>query len=144
MKRDGRLESLWQSEAALVGHEIRSQEVEFDVVIAGAGITGVTTALMLQERGLKCAIAEARNMGFGTTGGTTAHLNNFFDASYDKVINDFGLDKARLLADAARDAPYRSYAMALKLRNGAYPRTLGYDMLEAYHYYRTHEVDGEE
>ncbi len=114
------------------------------MVIAGAGITGVTTALMLQERGLKCAIAEARNMGFGTTGGTTAHLNNFFDTSYDKVINDFGLDKGRLLADAARDAPYRSYAMALKLRNGAYPRTLGYDMLEAYHYYRTHEVDGEE
>ena len=67
MKRDGRLESLWQSEAALFGHEIRSKDVEFDVVIAGAGITGVTTALMLQRKGLKCVIAEASNMGFGTT-----------------------------------------------------------------------------
>lgn len=87
-----------------MGSEIRSPKSAFDVVIAGAGITGVTTALMLQKNGLKCVIAEAMNMGFDTTGGTTAHLNNFFDASYDQVINDFGLEKAQLLATAARDA----------------------------------------
>jgi glycine/D-amino acid oxidase-like deaminating enzyme len=47
----------------------------FDVLIAGAGITGLTTGLLLQSAGLSCVIAEAENTGFGTSSGTTAHLN---------------------------------------------------------------------
>ncbi len=42
-----------------------------------------------------------------------------------------------------RNAPYRSYAMAVKLKDGNYPDGLAYDMYNPYHYYRTQEVDGE-
>jgi glycine/D-amino acid oxidase-like deaminating enzyme/nitrite reductase/ring-hydroxylating ferredoxin subunit len=42
-----------------------------------------------------------------------------------------------------RCAPYRSYAMAFKLKGDAYPEGLSYDMYDPYHYYRTQEVDGE-
>jgi Rieske Fe-S protein len=42
-----------------------------------------------------------------------------------------------------RCPPYRSYAMAVKLSDGAYPEGLAYDMYDPYHYYRTQEIQGE-
>jgi len=104
MERDGHLESIWKSEVKHYGQENISPVPNFDVVIVGAGITGVTSALMLQKKGFKCILVEAVNMGFGSTGDTTAHLNNFFETPYYQVINDFGLDSAKLLARAAREA----------------------------------------
>lgn len=77
---------------------------EYDVVIAGGGITGITTALLLQQAGKRCLVAEAHSLCFGTSGGTTAHLNNFFDTSYDMVQSKFGEEDAQLLAKAARQA----------------------------------------
>lgn len=256
-----------------------------DVVIIGAGITGVNCAMQLQAAGKNCIVVEAHNYCFGSTGGTTAHLNNFFDATYDQVAKDFGKEDARLLATSGnealdiikqninrynidcdfreypaylfsldekqeqaldsiiegsleagiamrvaennpfpipctktveipeqaafhpvkyvtalfqhfikaggrlmegcrvlnvkraadelvvetthgeikcqsaiyathlppgknimhfRNAPYRSYAMAVKLNNGNYPQALGYDLCEPYHYYRPQEINGVE
>jgi len=105
MQRDGARISLWQDgiadyqprEASLTG-EI------FDVLIAGGGITGITTAIELQRRGKRCILAEARTLCFGTTGGTTAHLNSFFDTPYDRVEKDFGEEASAQLAAAALDA----------------------------------------
>lgn len=76
----------------------------FDVLIVGAGITGITTALMLQKAGKKCLIIESETIGFGTTGGTSAHLNTFFDTTYPEVESDFGTDAAKQLADAGKEA----------------------------------------
>src|SRR5690606_40192423 len=36
-------------------------------------------------------------------------------------------------------APYRSYAIAFTLKNDNYPETLGYDLYDPYHYYRTQD-----
>ncbi|MDD2938555.1 MAG: FAD-dependent oxidoreductase [Proteiniphilum sp.] len=104
MKRDGQLESIWQSEGKHYGQENLTPDARFDVVIAGAGITGITCALMLQKKGVKCILVEASNMGFGTSGGTTAHLTSFFDTPYYQVISHFGLDAAKLLAQGANEA----------------------------------------
>src|SRR5690606_12644993 len=42
-----------------------------------------------------------------------------------------------------RCAPYRSYALALKLNNDDYPDALAYDLQDPYHYFRTHSDNGE-
>jgi len=42
-----------------------------------------------------------------------------------------------------RCAPYRSYVLGVKLENDNYPDALVYDMQDPYHYFRTHELDGE-
>nr|WP_317173990.1 FAD-dependent oxidoreductase [Mucilaginibacter glaciei] len=42
-----------------------------------------------------------------------------------------------------RCAPYRSYVLGVKLKTETYPDALIYDMQEPYHYFRTHEIDGE-
>lgn len=106
MKRDGALQSLWQykKEDHRSTPKGTSPFDNFDVLIAGGGITGLATALLLQKRGKKCVIAEAHTIGFGTTGGTTAHLNTFFDTPYHVVERDFGEENAMLLAQAAKEA----------------------------------------
>jgi len=105
MKRDGACISLWQD--GVGEYETRpttSLNKIFDVLIVGGGITGITTGLLLQRAGKSVIIAEAHNIGFGTTGGTTAHLNSFTETPYYQIINDFGEDKAKLMAKAMRQA----------------------------------------
>lgn len=106
MKRDGACESLWQSDTADY-ENIQQPVIEdmaYDVLIIGGGITGITTALLLQKQGKRCILAEANTIAFGSTGGTTAHLNNFFDTPYSDVISDFSEDAARQFAQSANEA----------------------------------------
>ena len=105
MKRDGASISLWQDGMPdYKSKRISLSNKVFDVLIAGGGITGITTGLLLQRAGKSVMIAEAHNIGFGTTGGTTAHINSFFDSPYNRIIKNFGEDNARLLAKAAYQA----------------------------------------
>lgn len=106
MKRDGALMSLWQEnmpdyEASADKHMLSQT---FDVVIVGGGITGITTGLLLQKAGKQVMIAEANNLGFGTTGGTTAHLNSFMEVPYTTLIKNFGKENGTLIRKAARQA----------------------------------------
>jgi len=47
----------------------------WDVVVVGAGITGLTTGLLLARAGKSVAVVEAREVGAGTTGGSTAKVS---------------------------------------------------------------------
>lgn len=106
MERDSITTSLWQNQMPEYQPENKHTpdgEI-FDVIIVGGGITGVTTALLLQKHGKKCLLAEAHTIGFGTTSGTTAHLNTMLDNPYDVIARDFGNENARLVATVTRDA----------------------------------------
>ena len=74
----------------------------YDVIIVGGGITGISTGLLLQKAGKKCIIAEAKTIGFGTSGGTTAHLNTFMDSPYNEIAKNFGEDNAQLVCTSAK------------------------------------------
>ncbi|RYY41628.1 MAG: FAD-dependent oxidoreductase [Chitinophagaceae bacterium] len=105
MQRDGATTSLWQGTTTDFPATPQALPTEpVDVLIVGGGITGLTTAIELQRQGRSCLVAEAHSIGYGTTGGTTAHLNTFFDTTYDMVESDFGEDSARLLHTGARAA----------------------------------------
>lgn len=106
VERDGANTSIWQTNVSAdpTGQRADSTGQVFDVLIVGAGITGLTTALLLQREGRKCAIAEAHSPGYGTTGGTTAHINTFADTSYADVEKDFGKDEARQFAGAIAES----------------------------------------
>lgn len=67
MNRDGARKSIWQEEIKSFSSDPDFETV-YDVAIVGGGITGVSTALKLQQEGKKCIILEASNIGFGTTG----------------------------------------------------------------------------
>lgn len=103
--RDGLLPSLWQQTAATFFKPGGTDPNRtWDVLIVGGGITGLTTALSLQEEGLSCLVAEAHTVGFGTTGGTTAHINTMLDTPYPTIESDFGTAGAETTAVAARSA----------------------------------------
>jgi glycine/D-amino acid oxidase-like deaminating enzyme/nitrite reductase/ring-hydroxylating ferredoxin subunit len=105
MQRDGALKSIWQNNmpAYIPDRNFKASET-YDVVIVGAGITGMATALMLQRSGKKCLVAEAKTIGFGTSGGTTAHLNTILDSPYPEIEKDFGDDAAKLVFTSAQQA----------------------------------------
>ena len=94
MKRDGQCISLWQN---MPEHISKHMLEHADVVIVGGGITGISTALRLQREGKKCVVLEAQNIGFGTTGGTTSHLNTLLDTPYYKIKDNFGEKNAKLV-----------------------------------------------
>src|SRR5215213_10296645 len=105
MKRDGFKTSLWQDKVPDYVPKTKAlNKKDFDVLIVGGGITGVTTALQLQKSGLQCIVAEAHNLCFGTTGGTTAHLNTFLDTDYATIQQKFSEDAAQLIAKATNQA----------------------------------------
>ena len=54
-------------------HELHS-DMEVDVVVVGAGITGLTSAALLKEQGRRVAVVEAGRVESGVTGYTTAKL----------------------------------------------------------------------
>jgi glycine/D-amino acid oxidase-like deaminating enzyme/nitrite reductase/ring-hydroxylating ferredoxin subunit len=102
--RDGYNLSPWQTAiqqkpaaAVLYGAD------QFDVLIVGAGITGVTAGLLLQKAGKKVLIVDAHRPGFGTTGGTSAHINTFADTTYTEAESAFGKDGSQLFADAINE-----------------------------------------
>lgn len=105
MERDCSTKSIWQTESRLfpAATEIPEGKI-FDVLIVGAGITGLTTGLLLQEAGKKCIICEAHNVGYGTSSGTTAHLNTLLDTHYYEIIKKFGVKEAELIASGAEEA----------------------------------------
>lgn len=104
MNRDGVRKSIWQEEIKQLPAAVNINSCIFDVAIVGGGITGISTAHRLQSSGKDCILIEAVNVGFGTTGGTTAHLNNFYDTTYAEAISKFGLGNAELLAKSATEA----------------------------------------
>jgi glycine/D-amino acid oxidase-like deaminating enzyme/nitrite reductase/ring-hydroxylating ferredoxin subunit len=103
--RDANTESIWQVDVTGLQHDSPfNPEVVYDTLIIGGGITGLTTALLLQEAGKNCILAEAHTIGYGTTGGTTAHINTFLDNSYNYIENDFGEDGSKTVAKACNEA----------------------------------------
>ena len=105
INRDGSCISLWQDNInEFIPTNQPDVNSEYDVIIVGGGITGINTALLLQAAGKKCIVLEAHNLGFGTTGGTTAHLNTLLDTPYTTINKNFGKEKAIQVANAVKDA----------------------------------------
>ncbi|MBW3618946.1 MAG: FAD-dependent oxidoreductase [Actinobacteria bacterium] len=74
--------SLWLGTAPGRPREPLAGDWVTDVVVVGAGITGLTTALLLAEAGLQVTVLEARAVGHGTTGGTTGKVTSQHGAIY--------------------------------------------------------------
>lgn len=97
-------ESLWADTASVPSFPRLEGDREADVVVVGAGIAGLTAALLLQRAGRKVVLLEARRIGAGETGRTTAHLTEILDARYHVLESGFGREGARAAAQSSRAA----------------------------------------
>ena len=75
-------------------------ELQTDVCIVGAGISGMTTAYLLACEGRSVVVLDDGPIGGGETGRTTAHLSNAFDDRYYEVERLFGEHGARIVAES--------------------------------------------
>src|SRR6187551_3343197 len=104
--------SVWSEATPAPPYEPLAGNVAVDVAVVGGGITGITAALLLARTGRSVAVVEARRIGKGETGKTTAHLTEVLDAPYHTLVSRFGVGGARLAAAGQRDAIERIAAFA--------------------------------
>jgi glycine/D-amino acid oxidase-like deaminating enzyme/nitrite reductase/ring-hydroxylating ferredoxin subunit len=67
--------SLWLDRAGTATSDPLPADEHLDDLVVGAGLTGLTTALLLARSGRRVAVVEARHVGAVTTGNTTAKLS---------------------------------------------------------------------
>ena len=79
-------ESYWRTGIEFPEFPSLEDDLQVDVVIVGAGITGITSAYLLVNEGLKVAVIEAGQVMNGTTGHTTAKITAQHDLIYDEFI----------------------------------------------------------
>lgn len=81
-----------------------SLDLEADVAVVGGGITGLTTAVMLQRSGATVALVEADRVGAGTTGSTTGKVTSQHGLIYADLIARHGAERAGEYAAANQHA----------------------------------------
>jgi glycine/D-amino acid oxidase-like deaminating enzyme/nitrite reductase/ring-hydroxylating ferredoxin subunit len=80
------------------------EHVRADIAIIGGGIVGITTALLLKERGVDVVLLEAGRLAYGVTGHTTAKVSSQHGMIYSRLRSRFGADGARAYAEANETA----------------------------------------
>ena len=73
-----------------------------DVVVVGAGITGITAAYLAKKAGFKVVLLERDRCLRGDTGCTSAHLTQVTDIRLPKLARRFGRDHARAVWEAGQ------------------------------------------
>jgi glycine/D-amino acid oxidase-like deaminating enzyme/nitrite reductase/ring-hydroxylating ferredoxin subunit len=75
-----------------------------DVAVLGGGVAGVTTALMLARAGVDVVLLEARTVGSGVTGATTAKVTSAHGHCYAPLAKRISQDVARAYGGANQRA----------------------------------------
>lgn len=77
---------------------------EADVCVIGGGLTGVSTALHLAERGYSVVLLEAHHIGHGASGRNGGQLVNGYSCDMHRIRQDVGVEASRIFWDMAVEA----------------------------------------
>ena len=90
----------WTDSASVPIFKKIEHDVDVEVVVVGAGITGLTTAYRLLKAGRSVAVLERARCGEIDTGHTSAHLTMVTDQRLTALVKTFGRDHAQAVWDA--------------------------------------------
>ncbi len=89
------MNSLWEQTAKCHEFESLSGDISTDVLIIGGGMVGILCAYMLQQAGIDYILVEADRICSGITKNTTAKITSQHGLIYNKLIHQFGIEKAK-------------------------------------------------
>lgn len=98
MNDHGEHRSLWSATVEGMAFEPLRSDIEVDVAIVGAGITGLTAAVLLKRAGKRVAVLERGHVASGSTGSTSAHLTTMFDVGYHTIEKGYDRDTVSAVA----------------------------------------------
>lgn len=96
-------ERLWTETVDMPDFPELDRDETTDVLIVGAGMTGILCADLLRKEGISCLVCEAAKVGRGTSAGTTAVVSAQHDL-YLRYVKKFGWEKAGLYLKANLEA----------------------------------------
>ncbi|HMJ95633.1 MAG TPA: FAD-dependent oxidoreductase [Thermoleophilaceae bacterium] len=109
------MRSLWFEDVMRPQRAPLEHDVSVDVAVLGAGIVGLTTALLLERNGARVAVVEARRVAAGASGYNTAKLSSLHGLSYRKLAGSLGAEAARTYGEANEAGIARVFELAGEL-----------------------------
>ena len=94
------MRSVWSETSNLPSFERLNGEIKTDVLIIGGGMAGTLCAYMLKQSGINYVLTEANTICSGITKNTTAKITSQHGLIYDKLIHEFGVEKAQMYLEA--------------------------------------------
>ena len=94
----------WWLQQPLPSFTSLDRDLEVDAVVVGAGVTGITTAYLLQEEGARVALLDRHECATRDSGHTTAHLTYVTDTRVTELVKQLGQEAARLFWEGGATA----------------------------------------
>ncbi|MBR2928839.1 MAG: FAD-dependent oxidoreductase [Oscillospiraceae bacterium] len=112
------MDSLWTKTVRLPRFAPLKKDIHTDVLIVGGGMAGLLCAYFLQQAGVDYALVEAGRICGGVTKNTTAKITAQHGLLYDKLIREFGEEKAKGYLAVNQRAVERYRALAREIDCG--------------------------
>lgn len=90
--------SIWHRDVEIPKYSALQGNLETDIAVIGGGLVGILTAYELMRRGRNVVVLEALRIASGQTEGTTAKITGQHGLIYDKLVRNYGFDKAHTYA----------------------------------------------
>lgn len=96
--------AFWHEQSERRQYPSLEGDTHADIVVIGAGITGLTAAMLLKDAGKKVIVLDMKTVGGGTTGHSTGHLDMHIDDTLEATVRRYGKAKTRLVVDSRKAA----------------------------------------
>ena len=109
------MNSLWEQTSEPLHFNALDGDIQTDVLVIGGGMCGVLCAYLLHQAGMDYTLVEAETLCSGITKNTTAKITFQHGLVYDKLIREFGPEKAKqyLRANQAALQKYRQLCQSV-------------------------------
>lgn len=94
------MHSLWMDTADMPTFAPLEGDGKTDVLIVGGGLAGLLAAYMLHQSDVDCMLIEANRLMSGTSGRTTAKLTSQHGLFAERLVRQFGVERARMYMEA--------------------------------------------
>src|SRR5215212_5720112 len=95
--------SLWEDRSRPAFPDPLPPSGHVEALVVGGGLTGLTTALLLARSGIGVAVLEARSLGAGTTGSSTAKVSLVQGTKLSRICQRNPLRVARAYVEGNRE-----------------------------------------